>query len=100
MNEQLLTKNDLAKRWQVSERTIDNYIKDGTVQTVKTISAVRFAEHHIRELEGIKLDRMSPLERRKLELQIEKLQTENKKLKEVINNILVETSKVIGMLSI
>lgn len=97
MSEQLLTKKDLAQRWKVSERTIDNYIKDGTVQAVKTISVVRFAEQHIKELEGVKLDRLSPLERKKLEKEVEKLKIENEKLKGIISRVLTETSQIINM---
>lgn len=95
--ERLLRKKDVASRWQVSERTIDNYIKNGILQPVKTLSIVRFTEEHIRELEGVKLDRMSPLERRRLESDIEKLKLENEKLKGIIKNILTEASSIISL---
>lgn len=97
MPDKLLTKKDLAQRWQVSERTIDNYIKDKVIQPVKAISVLRFTEQHIAELEGVKIDRMSPLERKRLEREVEVLQKENEKLKGIISNILTQTSQIIGM---
>ena len=97
MADKLFTQQDIAKRWQVSVRAIENWRKDGTIQPSKGIPVIRFTEQHILELEGVKLDRMSPLERKKLELKIETLQLENQKLKEIISNILFEASKVIGI---
>lgn len=93
----LLTKKDLANRWQVTERTIDNYIKDKIVQPVKDIPLIRFTEQHITELEGVKMDKMSPLERRRLEHEVERLKNENEKLKNVVNKVLTETLQAVGM---
>lgn len=89
----LLTKKDLAERWQVTERTVDNYIKDKIVQPVKGIPVIRFTEQHIAELEGIKIDKMSPLERRRLEHEVEKLKIENDKLKNAAKRALTEILK-------
>lgn len=97
MADKLFTQQDLADRWQVSVRAIENWRKDGTIQPAKGIPAIRFTEQHILELEGVKLDRMSPLERRRLEFDNEKLKLENEKLRGIISNVLAETSQVIGM---
>lgn len=97
MADKLLTQQDLAKRWQVSVRAIENWRKDGTIQPVKGIPSIRFTEQHVLELEGVKLDRMSPLERKRLELEKEKLKLENEKLKVIISNVLAATSQIIGM---
>jgi len=95
--DKLLTKKDLAERWQVEERTIDNWRKEGIIQQVKGIPVIRFTEQHIFELEGVKLDRMSPLERKRLEFETDKLRLENEKLKGIISKVLAETSQIIGM---
>jgi hypothetical protein len=95
--DKLLTKKDLAARWQVTERTIDNYISDKIVQPVKDLPIIRFTEQHIAELEGVKLDRMSPLERRRMEQKIEKLEKQNEQLKGIISKVLAETSQIINM---
>lgn len=68
--EDLLTKQELAKHWKVSERTVDQYREDGIVQTCK-LPIVRFNPQHIRELDGVKFEKFSPLEKRKLETELE-----------------------------
>lgn len=93
--DKLLTKKDLADRWQVSIGTINNYISDKIVQPVKDLPVIRFTEQHILELEGVKLDRMSPLERRRLENEIEGLRKENQKLKNTVNRVLTETLQAV-----
>ena len=97
MADKLLTKKDLAERWQVEERTIDNWRKEGIIQQVKGIPVIRFTEQYIFELEGIKIDKMSPLERKRLEFETDKLRLENEKLKGIISKVLAETSQIIGM---
>lgn len=97
MADKLLTQQDIAKRWQVSIRAIENWRKSGVIQPVKGIPAIRFTEQHILELEGVKLDRMSSLERRRLELENEKLRLENEKLRGIISKVLAETSQIIAM---
>jgi hypothetical protein len=101
---QLLTQQDLADRWQVEVRTIENYRKSGIIQPVKGIPTIRFTEQHILELEGLKLDKMSPIERRRLEREInelkcevEKLNLEKEQLKGIIANVLAETSQVFNL---
>lgn len=69
----LLTKKDVAERWQVSPQTIDNYIADKILVPIKGIPSVRFNPQYIAELEGTKLEKFSPLERRKLEREIDEL---------------------------
>jgi len=40
---------------------------------------------------------MSPLERKRLEFETDKLRLENEKLKGIISKVLAETSQIIGM---
>ena len=47
MENRFLTKKDLAQRWQISERTVDTYIKGKVVQPVKSMSVIRFTEQQI-----------------------------------------------------
>ncbi|AVQ40495.1 histidine kinase [Clostridium botulinum] len=93
----LLTQKDLAERWQVSIKAIESYRKDRIITPVDGIPSIRFNPQHIAELEGTKLERLSPLERKRLEIENKKLKQENKKLKEIIANVLSETSKVINL---
>ncbi len=95
MDQKLLTKKDLAERWQVTISTIDRWMADKVITPVKGIPSIRFSMDHILELEGVKLDRLSPLERRRLEkekMELEEriiaLERENTEMKEYIKNVL------------
>jgi hypothetical protein len=66
----LLTKKDLAEKWQVSERSIDIWRQEGTISECKGVPAIRFSPQYIAELEGVKLEKFSPLERRRLEREL------------------------------
>lgn len=94
MEEKLLTKKDLVVRWQVSIATIDRWISDGVLTPVKGLPSVRFTLKHILELEGVKIDKFSPLERKRLEREKAELeeklltvQNENTELKEYVKSI-------------
>lgn len=100
----LLTQQDLAERWQCDIRSVENKRKQGILVPCKNVPGIRFTEQHILELEGIKLDKMSPLERRRLEkeiselqLEIERLNKEKEQLKGIIANVLAETSQVFNL---
>lgn len=85
--DKLLTKADLATRWQVSEHAIDDYRAKGILTPVKGLPSIRFNPQHIAEIEGTKLERFSPIERRKLEREIEKLKLQLEKAEETIAQI-------------
>ena len=61
---ELLTTSQLAERWQVSNETIRNWKNEGVLQPAKGIPAIRFSMQHILELEGVKLEKFSPLLKR------------------------------------
>lgn len=83
----LLTVKDLAKRWQKDENSIRRYVNDGVLTTCKGVPGVMFHPKHIAELEGVEIDKFSPLERRRL------LQ-ENKALKEIVNSLMGQLNKI------
>ena len=95
--DKLLTQKDLAERWQVSKRTIENYRLERIIIPVKGIPAIRFTMQHVLELEGVKLEKFSPIERRRMEMELEELKKQNEILKGILTNVLVETSKVINL---
>lgn len=90
----LLTQQDLADRWKVSVRAIENWRKEGILTPCKGIPAIRFTEQHILELEGIKLEKVSPLIYRKLEKELEETKHENEKLKGILAKITAEASQI------
>lgn len=93
----LLTQSELAERWQVTEESIRNWRNEGIIQTAKGVPVIRFTMQHILELEGVQLEKYSPLLKRKHEREIEELKEENQQLKKILGNVLAETSKVIGL---
>lgn len=95
MGEKLLTQQDLAERWKVDVSTITNWRKEGVITPAKGIPAIRFTEQHILELEGVKLEKVSPLMYRKLEREKEKLVEENRRLREIVSNVLIEVSPIL-----
>ena len=97
MIDKLLTQKDLAERWQVSEQTIRIWRQEGIIQPVKGIPVPRFSMQHILELEGEELEKFSPILKKQMEREIEKLQEENQRLKNILGRILAEASQVIGI---
>ncbi|HFD2043486.1 TPA: histidine kinase [Clostridium perfringens] len=94
---QLLTQKDLAERWQMSVKSIDEYRKAGIIPTVEGIPAIRFNLQTILELEGTKLERFSPLERRRMEMELDEVKEENQKLKDILSNVLSNLAPVISL---
>lgn len=68
--DKLLTKKELAERWQVTETSIDNWRREKIITACKGVPSVRFSLQHITELEGVKVEKFSPLERRRLEREL------------------------------
>lgn len=78
MQQILLSREDVAKRWGVTTSTIINYENDGIITRIPDIPTPRYNLAEIQKLEGTELNAFSPLERKKLE-------RENRELKEIIN---------------
>ena len=94
----LLTRGELAERWGVDVRTIANWENEKVIQRVDALPLPRYTLEHIEAIEGIKdLNRFSPLERRRLESELEKTKKENETLKSILSNILAESAKVVGL---
>ena len=90
----LLTQQDLANRWQVSVRAIENWRKEGILQPVKGIPAIRFTPEYVAQLEGVELKKTSPLELKRLERELEELRKENEELKGILARIMAEGARV------
>ena len=98
-DQQLLTQKDLAERWQVSSNTIERYRQEGIITPCKSLlPTIRFTLQHITEIEGAKPERFSPLERKKMERDIETLKRENEELRRCVANILSLTAGVHGII--
>ena len=94
----VLTKAELADRWNVDTRTIDKWEQNKIIQRIEGIPAPRYSIENIQQIEGTNnLNQFSPLERRRLESELEKVKAENEKLRTVLSNILSESAKIVGM---
>jgi hypothetical protein len=71
LDNKLLTKKDLAERWQVDERTVDRYREEKIITPVKNLPCIRFNLQHILAVEETQFDKFSPMERRRLEKELE-----------------------------
>ncbi|SHI76422.1 hypothetical protein SAMN02745975_00565 [Geosporobacter subterraneus DSM 17957] len=94
--DQLLTQKDLSERWQVDIKTIERWRKEGIITPCKGIPSIRFSPQYIAELEGVKLERFSPLERRRLETENQELARQNEELKRIISDVLSVTAKAVN----
>lgn len=96
----VLTQQELAERWGVTVKTLTEWRNSGVIQPIKGIPVIRFSIDYINQIEEVTPERFSPLERRKLEQEIEKLKHQNNELNKVLSNILAESSKVIRLKAI
>jgi transcriptional antiterminator len=87
LEERFITKKQLADILQVTERSIDNWIKDKIITPVKGLPVIRFSPKYIAELQGVQLTEFSPLERRKLLKELEEVTRERDKLRSDIAKI-------------
>ena len=90
--DKLLTQQELVERWNVTTRAIEKWRKEGVLTPAKGVPVIRFAESYIRELEGVKLEQVSPLKLKKLERELEETKKENNELKKIISQVQVISS--------
>ena len=83
MGYKLLTKKDLAERWQVSERTIDQYRDSGIIVPVKGLPCIRYNEQYIEKIEGC-IPEKTTLKERNLEKQLDEMTKERDYYKSVL----------------
>ena len=89
----LLTKEDVAKRWQVSIPTIDRYIAEGILVPVKALKVIRFNPDYIASIEGFVPEPKSWVEI-KLENENKDLREQIKCLEKTISNIMNQCTSI------
>ncbi len=94
--DKLLTKKDLAKRFQVSTTTIGRWVDDGIIPYVKGLPSLRFRLEDILKLEGTEISKLSPLERKRLLKEIEQLKREKEELEKENEELKDYVRSVIG----
>ena len=91
----VLTQQELSERWGVTVKALTDWRFQGVLQPIKGIPTIRYSIEYIQQIEGTTIEKFSPLERKKMELEIEKLKQENERLMSIVSNVLSEVSKVI-----
>lgn len=94
----LLSVKDLADRWQKDEGTIRRYTREGILTPCKGVPGMMFAPSYIAELEGVELERFSPIEKKRLETDRDVYKMKYEELKSILSNILSESAKFINKL--
>lgn len=90
MEQVLLSRQDLAKRWGFSStKVIENYELSGIIKRVPYLPTPRYSIHEIMKIEnlGEEISPLSPIERRRLERRIENLEKEVSLYREKLSNI-------------
>jgi len=95
--DRLLTKKDVAEFMQVSPQTVDEYIKKGVITPVKKLDCIRFNQQHIEDMAGTKIERFSPIERKRLERERDDWKIKYETLKGCINNVLPDLMRTINL---
>jgi hypothetical protein len=90
MEQTLLSRQDLAKRWGYeSTKAIIDMEQEGVITRVPMVSSPRYSINEILEIEnfGQEINPLSPIERRRLEKENTDLRKELSLYKEKLNNI-------------
>lgn len=98
---QLLSKKELAQRWDCSLSTIDRRIRENAIKPALK-SPIRFNIEDILKAEGTEVGKLSPYERKRLEREIEtlehklmELQEENRNIKRQLTNVVAEIMPIL-----
>lgn len=92
MKQILYSRKQLAERWGYdTTKVIEAMEKKGALTPIPKFDGVRYHIEQIEsiEAEGLEISPLSPLERRRLEKTIERLERENETLHERLNSIRV-----------
>jgi DNA-binding XRE family transcriptional regulator len=87
MEQTMISRETLAQRWDLTTRTVINYEAEGVITRNPNIPVPRYSMNEILKLEGADLNPLSPLERRRLNKQIEDLEKELNFYKDKFTNI-------------
>lgn len=95
MENKLLTKKDLADRWKVTPQAIQNWIDQGILTPCKGVPGnKRFTEQYIASLEGIQLEKYSPMEYHKMQRELEETKQQLDYYKSIVADVDLIMAKV------
>lgn len=98
MNEKLISIKDLSIRWGKDEGTIRRYVKEGTLTPCSGVPGMMFHPSYIAKLEDVEMERFSPLEKRRMEREIEILNQKVNSLSEILREYQMINVKSLNLL--
>lgn len=84
---EVLTKQQVAEKFQVSVRTIDRMIQRGTLKPARNLPGVRFTVEHIMDVLELGPDKVKSIEVKKLKRELEEKRAENEMLKRKMDEL-------------
>jgi len=99
MEEKLISVKDLSTKWQKDEGTIRRYVKEGILAPCSGVPGMMFHPSYIAKLEGVELERFSPLEKRRMGKDIEVLKKQVETLTEVLREYQLISIKGLNFLT-
>lgn len=100
MEKTLLTRKELAQRWGVSTKVIKNYEDDGIISRVQKFPTPKYNVLSIMKIEGLEeLNPLSPMERRRLEREIDALKAKVNSQNELLRKYSLLGAETINFLS-
>lgn len=101
MDQQMLSKKQLAERWKVSIATVDRRVREKFI-TPSLKNPIRFNIEDVLRAEGTEVGKLSPFERRRLEQEkaeleqrVVELEEENRIIKSKITNSVADLSQIL-----
>lgn len=89
-NRMLIGRESLAKRWDMKVSTVIKYENEGIITRVPGIPSPKYNIEEIMKVEGSEINPLSPLERRRLEKEVNYWKERYTRVKDIINKILPE----------
>lgn len=87
MDQALISRETLAKRWEISIPTVINYENEGLITRVPGIPSPRYNIEEIMEVEGSDMNPLSPMERKRLERELSEITIKYDKVKCELNRL-------------
>lgn len=94
----LLTVKDLADKWRCGERTIREYVADGTISPCKKVPGVKFHPAYIAECEGTVIKRFDSTERKRMQNEIDELKDIVRMQNELLRKMAILGTESMGIL--
>nr|DAX28063.1 MAG TPA: helix-turn-helix domain protein [Caudoviricetes sp.] len=96
----LLNIDELAERWGVDKTTIRRMREKGEIKAVKAFGNLKFNINDVLKIEGSgSIDPLSPMERRRLELEIKNKDNEIARLNAILSKMIAPLGEYISLIN-